>query len=128
MNTQEPVYIFSVSQGKSSLDDLSATIETENTLESLGVSFNKVLGSWEGKTEQSFVVSALRDGASSLVRSLCKKYKQVCYLYLTACRTVYLVDTKTGEETFLGRWTKTETPEDCRGWTLDKYGVYWMVA
>jgi hypothetical protein len=86
-----------------------------------GVPYKEVVGMYNGRTERSFVV---RNHATARLVGIL--YNQSSYLYVQNGHA-WEVLVLTGEETYIGRFESTETPEKYESHTYDpETGVYYV--
>jgi hypothetical protein len=88
--------------------------------------FKKVLGSYKGQTESSYVVNASEDSALDLVLGLAKKFNQESVLIVDEERKATFKYVGSGETVKLGQFVSVSAIEaqSLENWTLDGTNYY----
>ena len=128
MDITNRVLIFSGE--KSSVDgktNAKRTSEVERALRLASIDYKKVVGSYKGSKENSFVVLDT-DKTRGVVQDLCEIYNQESYLAIDANRASSLVYLSSGRTEELGRFKSTneEQAKSCESYNFDPTtGIYY---
>lgn len=124
MNTFPNILIFSVYQGQNPGTDHNNTGRVRRELTNLGIEYKNVEGSFQGKTEEAFIVDARHE---KYVVDFCKEYNQQAYLFSHNDRYTELVSVKTGERAGIGHLTSQTNKPKNEDYTFDaQLGLYWV--
>ena len=104
MNIKTPVLIFSAESTKNSeLENIQATCELRDILETTKTRFKEVLGVYEGFSETSYVVADTTENRRAVL-SLCADFDQDCFLAIDANDGVFF-EYLNGRAEFCGRFS-----------------------
>ncbi len=103
MNTQETFFVLSAERSDLPADENARlTSELQGSLERSGVRYKPVFGTWEGRSERSFLV--VGNEAREIVLGLAADFHQDAVLEVTPGRLALLEDIHSGETRSLGNW------------------------
>lgn len=103
MKSNQVYYIFSTDQSSLSHNDNAQNeFNALNELFKREHVFTRGIGTYQGVKESSFLVQG-EHSDEAYIKRICSKYNQECYLKVFSDNVCYMIDTKTGNETFLGK-------------------------
>jgi hypothetical protein len=121
MNITNNVLIFSgESNNVSAEKNAIRTKEIESALKNAYLDYKKVIGSYKGIKENSFVVLDT-DKTRQVVKDLCEVYNQQSFMGIDSNRQAYLVYMSSGRTEELGRFKAVSESEALKSeaWTYD---------
>jgi hypothetical protein len=123
MNTRSRFVLFSIERPNNKNDSYKP--DTGLRLSKYG--FKQVIGSYNGQTEDSYMVLANEDDALNEVIAIAKEFNQESILVVDENRIATLQFlTSPANATILGSWTPIEALEaqSLENWTLDQTNYY----
>ncbi len=99
--------LFSACQGMDANLDACDTRATIQYLNKLGIPSLTLLGCYKGKSETSIMVD---DWHFDLVLELARELKQESVLWVGTVQKAWLVDVRSGIETYIGDWEQIPVP------------------